>query len=266
MHRDAMGRDIRVFSYKPESFSRDAAIWFTMHGLHRDAEKARDEWLTAADQNGLLILAPEFSEANFPKSADYTLGKVTGDDFSRSNYAAIEHIFDSAVAATSSNEKSYSIFGHSAGGQFVQKMLLLMPKLRVNFAISANPGWYVLPTCTEVAGEAAAFPYSFAQGPYSIEKCPAALARGLSRNVLLMLGAEDWDATHPQLSKTAGAMLQGANRFDRGIFFMEKMRRASEVQQKNHTWRVQVVPGVGHNASEMAQSAIFLTYRTSRRR
>ena len=62
--RDAKGRNIKVFSYKPTSFKPTSTIWFTMHGLGRDAEKTRDEWLSAADQNGLLILAPEFSEPN----------------------------------------------------------------------------------------------------------------------------------------------------------------------------------------------------------
>ncbi len=265
-HRDAKGREITVFSYKPESFTPDTAIWFTMHGIGRDAEKTRDEWLVAADLNGLLILAPEFSEANFPKSADYTMGEVIGDDFSRSSYATVENIFDSAIAATSSNQEAYRIFGHSAGGQFVQKMMMLMPTVRADFAIAANPGWYLMPSCTAIAGEVAAFPYSFANGPYSAEKCPSALARGLSRNVLLLLGAEDRDPAHAQLSKTAGAMLQGSHRFERGTFFIEQMRKAGEAQKTGHLWKVQMVPGVGHNGHEMAQSAIFITYRPSRTR
>jgi poly(3-hydroxybutyrate) depolymerase len=266
IHRDAKGREIKVFSYKPQSFSPDSAIWFAMHGIGRDAEKTRDEWLVAADQNGLLILAPEFSEASFPKSADYTMGEINGDDFSQSSYSAIENIFDSAVAATSSNQKAYRIFGHSAGGQFVQKMMMLMPTVRADFAIAANPGWFLMPSCAAIAGEVAAFPYSFAGGPYSAEKCPSALARGLSRNVMLMLGAEDRDPAHPQLSKTAGAMLQGSNRFERGTFFIEQMRKAGEAGKLGHMWKAQVVPGVGHNGHEMAQSAIFITYRPSRNR
>ncbi len=264
IYRDAKGRDIRVFSYKPERFTADTTIWFTMHGLDRDAEKTRDEWLVAADLNGLLILAPEFSAAAFPKQADYTVGEITGSDFSKSSYASIENIFDSALAATLSNQKTYRMFGHSAGGQFVQKMMMLAPTVRADFAIAANAGWYLLPTCAEIAGGAAAYPYSFANGPYAPADCPAALARGMSRNVLVLLGAEDRDPAHPQLSKTAGAMLQGNHRFDRGTFFIEQMRIAGEAQKKAHSWKAQVVPSIGHSASEMAQSALFLTYRPSR--
>lgn len=264
IYRDAKGREIKVFSYKPASFAATSTIWFTMHGLGREAEKTRDEWLAAADINGLLILAPEFSEANFPKSADYTFGDINGADFSRSNYATIESLFDSAVAATSSTQKVYGLYGHSAGGQFIQKMMMLMPTVRADFAIAANAGWYLLPTCNEISGAAAAFPYSFAKGPYSVADCPAALARGLSRNVLILLGAEDREPNHPQLSKTVGAMLQGTNRFDRGSFFIEQMRIAGEAQKKAHAWKAQVVPGIGHDASLMAQSALFITYRPTR--
>lgn len=264
-YRDAKGRDVKVFSYKAANFTATSTIWFTMHGLAREAENTRDEWLVAADLNGLLILAPEFSEAAFPKSADYTISEINGADFSKSNYATIEGIFDSTLAATGSQQKVYGMYGHSAGGQFIQKMMMLMPTVRTDYAVTANSGWYLLPSCTKVPNEVAAFPYSFADGPYSAADCPAALTRGLSRNVLVLLGAEDRDPAHPQLSKTAGAMMQGSTRFERGAFFIDQMRKAGEAQNKAHRWKAQVVPSVGHDASQMAQSAVFLAYRPTRR-
>ena len=48
----------------------------------------------------------------------------------------------------------YHIYGRSAGGQFVHRLALFVPEARCEAAITANAGWYTVPT---FAGDG--FPY-----------------------------------------------------------------------------------------------------------
>ena len=61
-------------------------------------------------------------------------------------FSAIEHIFDDIRARTGSSCEKYSIFGHSAGSQFVHRMVLFRNDLRIEYAVAANAGSYTLPS------------------------------------------------------------------------------------------------------------------------
>src|SRR3954470_6693558 len=69
------GRTIPVWYFRPDAATGDARVLIVMHGVNRDADRYRDEWQPYAQKYGLILAAPEFSQAAFPGDDGYTLGK-----------------------------------------------------------------------------------------------------------------------------------------------------------------------------------------------
>jgi poly(3-hydroxybutyrate) depolymerase len=152
--RGQADRPLRVYTYRPRQCDSTCPIVFAMHGMNRKASAVRDNWELPADRYGFLVIAPEFSDKHWPDAADYNLGGV-GDDRNREKwaYSMVEHLFDEMR----DGQKDYAIIGHSAGAQFVHRLLVLLPDNRVG-AITANAGWRPM---LEAKGEGLApYPHS----------------------------------------------------------------------------------------------------------
>jgi len=242
-------RPIVVHTYRPASFTPDSPLLFAMHGMSRNAVSARAAWIDYADRRGILVLAPEFSKKHYPHGAMYNRGNMTGL-FGRLpeaewTYTAIERIFDAVRRATGSRRARYLIFGHSAGGQFVHRLVLFKPQARIELAFAANAGWYAMPTF-EVS-----YPYGLGHSVATTET----LTKAFGQPLVLLLGDRDTDPNAANLNNSHGARKQGPHRFARGQAFYttasEEARRLGVALQ----WRVQTVPGVGHSSSGTSRAA-----------
>lgn len=107
----------------------------------------------------------------------------------------------------------YDIWGHSAGGQFVHRMLLFNPDAPVRFAIAANPGWYTTPDL-EVS-----FPYGLS---HSLLSFASADVLSFTRHrLVIMRGTEDTQRTG-SLRQTPEADAQGLNRYERAGYMFSR--------------------------------------------
>lgn len=242
---------INVETYVPQACAaKPCPLVISMHGLGRSAAGARDNWVDAAERYGLLVAAPHFDKERFPTRL-YQQGGVRDEpDRAKWVYAVIERFFDQALKSGRVAGDRYVLFGHSAGAQFVHRMVLLMPEARFSTAISANAGYYTLPVGKEAAG-GFSFPFSLDGTPATEAGTKAALARPL----LIMLGDQDTDPGHPQLNTSKGAEAQGPSRFARGQNFVAVA--AAEVKRLGvaSPWREITVPGVAHEQRRMANAA-----------
>lgn len=247
---------INVETYVPEACAAKACpLVIAMHGLTRNAEGARDSWIAAADRYGLLIAAPHFDKDRFPTRL-YQQGGVRGEsDRSKWVYSAIERFFDVALATGRVAGSSYALFGHSAGGQFVHRMTILMPEARFSTAVSANAGYYMLPVGREGAG-GFGFPYSIDGAPVTETTLKAAFAKPL----LVMLGDRDDDPDHHQLNKSKGAAAQGPHRFARGQHFVAIAAAEAKRLGVETRWREIVVPGAAHEQRKMVNVAALALF------
>ncbi len=246
------GPDLPVWVYLPDGIDLSRApVLFMMHGNQRDPHRYLREWREPAQENGLIVVAPEFSQRDFPKSAGYNLGNVFRketegrQDESIWSFSAIEPIFDRVKQAVGSQQTQYSIYGHSAGAQFVHRYLYYKPDAPVKQYIAANAGWYTRPDVAEV------YPYGLAGAGISEEMVRAAL----SKNVLLLLGDKDNDPNHKSLRRSPEAMKQGPHRFARGLSYHEFGKQKADEYALPFGWRVKVVPGVAHSNGLMAKAA-----------
>lgn len=243
-------KPMTVYTYLPKGLEpRAARIVFVMHGFSRNAGGYRDAWIEPADKYRFMVVAPLFDREQWGRGG-YSYASVVGkdgnvQDASLWSYSLIEHLFDAIKEATGNTSARYFLYGHSEGGQFVQRLVLFLPDARYARAVAANPGWYTVP----------AFGIRF---PYGLDGSPAtedSVKKSLGRDFVLMLGDRDTDPNHAQLRRTPEAMAQGATRFERGQnYFKEAGRRATELKSA-FGWRLQVVPGAAHQNSRMSGPA-----------
>jgi poly(3-hydroxybutyrate) depolymerase len=248
----ATGKRIPVWTFKPQNFGPDTPIVFVMHGASRNADGYRDRWIGPATAHGFLIIAPEFSKAAFPGSRSYNLGnvgkRVDGKRVrlpeSQWTFFVIDRIFHRVRAMTGTRRTAFALYGHSAGGQFVHRYMMMTGGARVHVAVAANAGWYTLPD------ETIAFPYGL-KGTGLPE---ARLQQAFAKPMTILLGEED-TKQGPSLRQTPEAMQQGPNRLARGRFFFDAARRAAQGMGAPFDWRIATVPGVGHSNRRMAPAA-----------
>lgn len=257
---DAKGhpdRPIRIFTYRPRQCDSKCPIQFVMHGLKRNASDYRDYWELIADRYGLLIIAPEFSQKNWPHAEAYNLGDVAASENPEKwTYSVIEHIFDEMR----DGQQDYRIFGHSAGGQFVQRFVLFLPNNRSSIAIAANPGWYMVPAWP--ADKATdKYPYSTAGSRVG----EAHLRQALTRRFVLLLGEGDVDSEDPTLNNSEGAKKQGANRLERGENFFFASSGAASALGVKMAWEMSMVAGTGHEGAAMSRAAAEQFYTVPKR-
>lgn len=253
----ATGKSLWVWTYRPKSFTAENPIVFVMHGVKRNADVYRNNWISLAEYHGFLIVAPEFSRDDFPGSWHYNLGNVMYRADSSGTLAAnaqrywsfpiIDRVFDQVRDLTKTNRTSFSLFGHSAGGQFVHRYMTFTGGPLVDLAIAANPGWYTMTTRKE------RFPYGLDGTQLTDED----LHRLYSRKLVVLLGEDD-TRRGTYLRTTVEADRQGANRLERGKTYFAEAKRHAIALGMPFNWTLQTVPGVGHKNAGMAGPAAEL--------
>ncbi|MCC7486756.1 MAG: hypothetical protein IT529_17420 [Burkholderiales bacterium] len=242
-----------MYTYLPDGLpARDAPIVFVMHGTSRTAENYRNVWIEHAGRYRFMVVAPRFDRERWGRGAYTYASVVTREGGTRDralwSFSVIEHLFDAIKARTGNAAARYRIYGHSEGGQFVHRLVLLLPDARYERAVAANAGWYTMPRFD------VAFPYGLKGSPATA----ASLSKSLARELVILLGERDNDPEHHQLRRTPRALAQGANRVERGEdFFATARARAAELHAP-FGWTLEYVPGAGHSNAQMAGAAAAL--------
>jgi poly(3-hydroxybutyrate) depolymerase len=247
---DAKGRPdrpIRVYTYRPRQCDSTCPIQFVMHGALRNASAYRDEWESAADRHGFLVVAPEFSAASWKGDPAYSLGEVAEqENREKWAYSAIEHLFDEVRVGQS----GYRIYGHAAGAQFVQRFMILRPDNRASAAAAAGAGGYLMPEWrAEKAGEK--YPWSLVGAKVGAPE----LRTALSRRLIVLLGEKDTDPNDPDLTRDSASMKQGANRLDRGEAFFQAATAAAQELGVPLAWELSYVPTSANDGATVARAA-----------
>ena len=247
--KDSKRKSIRVWTYRPENWKDKDKIVFVMHGGGRNADDYLDAWVELADKNNLLVVAPEF-ENKFSKytTNDYQEGNLltffgTKNPKSEWAFTVVENIFDHIKSANDITNDQYDIFGHSAGGQFVHRMVMLMPESRIGTAIAANSGFYTLPN-------------ENIEFPYGTQKIDINLQKSYNKRLIILLGELDNDPSLGTFRTTNLAMEQGAHRLERGTTFFNSNKKLTNKNNWSYNWKIDTIKNVGHNYKKMSKNAM----------
>jgi len=256
-------RPITVYTYRPASWNLSGSILIVMPGAGRTGESPRDIWIPYADEYSSIVLVPEFSQTYYPGDLFYPLGNVYGmswqpgmtDWIPQNNwtYMAIEHLFDYVRNETGATTPTYLLYGHSAGGQFVHRMVLLLPNARYSKAVAANAGLYLMPT----------YSISYNLGLKDSPLPSDDLSIIFSRKLIIMSGDADTNPNDLSLADFPAAEAQGSTRFERAKnFFATAQDQASQLGAPLN-WEYHIVPGVGHDESGMAGPSAEILFNES---
>lgn len=252
-HVETSRGPVIINTFRPGDYNADSPIWIIMPGARRDTARHiafdyYDVWAPLAEQNGALLLVPEFSQERWPTSWQYQSGNIRTSKlrpvkWEHTAFNVVERAFQQAVAMTGSHRKRFNMFGHGAGAQFVQRYVLYSGGRYVQRAVAANPGWYTLPDYEYV------FPYGLRGG----EIPQSTLHRAFAADFVLLLGTGDVNYGGP-LRNTAETLAQGKTRYERGHFYFARSQKVAREIGARFNWRLEEVPGAGHYNDEMAPS------------
>ena len=137
------------------------------------------------------------------------------------------------------------MWGHSAGGQFVHRLLATQPHGIFAAVGAANSGWYTLPTLD--------LPYP--DGLSGIGLTGEDVVRLLGYPLVVFSGDQDIDGTAENFPRHEAAMAQGPNRFARAQFYLARGQAEAAKLGVPCRWSRVVVPGVAHEGMRMSAFA-----------
>jgi poly(3-hydroxybutyrate) depolymerase len=239
-----VGVPLDVYTHKPAAY-RDGPLILVFHGVQRNAAEYRDWAAAMAERFGGIVAAPHFDKERFPVE-DYQRGGVLAKDgrmrpMEQWTYAAVPKIIAALRASEGRPGLPVYIIGHSAGGQFVQRMAALFPAHGAERIIAANPGTHIFPRHD--------WPYGFGFG--GLGAGDADLKRYLAAPLTLYLGTGDTDPNHQSLTRDEDSMRQGPHRYARGLALWDFAQRLAQERGWPINWRKVETPGVGHDAAKM---------------
>lgn len=264
------GNTLNAYTHRSPLFDEQTGqILFVMHGTNRNADDYLDNWRSRVDQHNALAIAPEFPKSFYSGSEDYQLGVGTSgtpytgtyreyqwrnpEDYTHSE---VEHLFEAVRDELQNDSCGYSIFGHSAGSQFVHRLLTFRPDARVETAVAGNAGWYTLPSYGD-GGDNYHMPYGLNGTPPMADRQEMLLGH----NLIVMLGEDDTERGQ-YFRTTPEADHQGLNRLERGQFYYFTGEQVARDLGVPFNWTLELVPNVGHSNSGLVPSAAGHIFRS----
>lgn len=244
---------IRIYAYRSAGWQPGRVIVVVFHGMNRNAEEYRSGWIGHADENNMLVICPEFTQAKYPGSRYYNMGNIMDSTGGKGRilpkdswvFPAIDRIISDIRIRTDAQDSPVVLFGHSAGAQIVHRYVFFSKADGVGLIMPANAGWYTMPD------KNVSFPYGLGGTPLGNDE----LIHALAKPVVVLLGEADINRTS-NLRTTPEADRQGMNRLARGKNYYETAKMKAAELGVPFNWRLVTVPGVGHQGTKMANAAV----------
>ncbi|MEJ5028370.1 alpha/beta hydrolase [Comamonas sp. MYb69] len=246
---------ITLNCYRPEGVAADAPLVLVQHGVLRNGDDYRDFWMPAADRYGLQIIAPTFGNGHWPGVESYNNGSVwseAGDLQPRAYWAyqAVANLAQQLRDAGVVQQQPLYLFGHSAGGQFVHRLVSTLGAAGFAGVAAGNPGWYTLPDAQQ----------DFPQGLAGIGLTEDALAQLLRTPLVILAGDRDTDTQDPNLPAEPAALRQGPHRFARAHHYYAAGLQAAARLGIPLAWQLHEVAGIGHDGEAMSHVCAHLWF------
>jgi hypothetical protein len=235
---------------RPADWHPGLPVLFVHHGVGRNGRDYRDFWLPHVDAGAMLVIAVEFPEASFPEYLWYNFGNLRAADGTPNpraqwTFGIDTNLFQALRDQHITTTRRYGLFGHSAGGQYVHRMLSFGYRDQVAVAVSANAGTYAMPDLTT----------AWPGGLGATEVTPDELRTLLTFPLTIMAGTGDIKTTGRFFPKGPKSLKQGATRHARAHTYLRLGREAAAALGIPLAWTVIDVQDVGHDGRRMSDAA-----------
>jgi hypothetical protein len=243
-------RPLILECFRPERYDQDKPVVIVQHGMSRNGSEYCDAWVPAAERHGFLVAAITFPKEWWPDAVTYNNGHVLTENGTLRPRKAWSQAIPGRLfgllrdAGVTARDEMY-LWGHSAGGQFVHRLLATQPHAILKAVGAANSGWYTLPTLD----------LAYPDGLGGIGLTQEDVVRLLGYPLVIFSGDRDIDGTAENFPRHPTAMVQGNNRFERAQFYLARgQAEAARLGVPCH-WQRVVVPGVAHEGVKMSAFA-----------
>lgn len=243
-------RKLILHSARPRDWTPAMPVLIVHHGVSRNGKSYRNYWLKLVDAARVLAISIEFPEHSFPEYLWYNFGNLHTKDGAPNpreqwTFGIDERLFARLRGAGVTTRRRYGLFGHSAGGQFVHRMLSFGWREHVAVAVSANSGTYAMPDLD------IAWPWGV--GAMGMDE--AELRALLEFPITVMAGMDDTQTTGKFFPKGPRSLRQGAHRYERAQNYVRMGHAAAAALGTSCAWKVIDVPGIGHDGRGMSAAA-----------
>lgn len=253
-------KPVKCFYHVPEGSGVSTPVFMVVHGAGRNGSALRNALISAADQKGFIVLAPQFSQTYFPGTNQFNLADIFSNGETPSpqslrpsedwTFQVFDPLFQDFKSRSGSAENRYDLFGHSAGAQLVHRFVQFEPDAGFNRLITSAAGWYMVPD------PGIEFPYGQGVSP-AADVDPE---HYFERAVYVIVGELDNDPNSANLRHTPQADAQGLNRLERAQYFHGRSAYIADSLSLDFRWEYREAPGTGHNGAAMAIFAAGLLY------
>ena len=241
-------RPVELFCYKPADYHAGPLL-MVFHGVLRNGEEYRDHAQGMADRFKAIVVAPRFSEHEFPLD-HYQMGGILADGKLRPQASWTGHLIPKIVAEIRQREKRpelpYYLIGHSGGGQFLIRLAAFVPTEAKRIVV-ANAGTLVFPSRDHF------FPFGFGGLPAEASN-DEAIKRYLAQPVTLYQGQDDI-IRDEYFQTPPSAERQGKTRYERGKNLFATAKGLAESRGWPFGWKLVELPEVGHDHELMFGNA-----------
>ena len=249
-----------LHSARPRDWHPGLPVVFVHHGVARNGGDYRDFWLPHVDAGRILAIAIEFPDSDFPEYLWYNFGNLhaadgTSNPRAQWTFGIDGRLFDALRNQRIATTQRYGLFGHSAGGQYVHRMLSFGYRDRVAVAISANAGTYAMPDLMTH------WPWGLGATDLTGDDLRAFLCFPLT----IMAGTNDIKTSGRFFPKGPKSLKQGPTRHARAHSYLRAGQVAAAELGVALAWKLLDVPDVGHDGRRMSDAAAPLIAETLHR-
>lgn len=235
LHRYAlMEAKVSYYLYAPKKVNTGVPIFITVHGWSRNVLEHAKEFLSFAEEYGVVLVAPLFDPENFPQyqRLGHSSKKGRAD-------RALDAVIAEVVSKTGAEPRPLYMFGFSGGGQFVQRYAMVYPEKVKRIALGA-PGWFTFPDPDQH------FPYGLGPNkrlpdihpePHRFLKVPAKV----------MVGDLDVHRDHHLNTSRAIDRAQGTNRMERATHWVQAMNAAARACDYKTKYTLEILKNSEHS-------------------
>ncbi len=241
--------------YLPVIMDESPDVVVIVHGTPDVQHKAKDiariyieRWVPVAEERGVIVISPAFDQENFG-GKDGPLGgyrSLQGREIGADEW--VSRIVDQYQSQFGAEDSRFYLYGHSAGGQFTVRYMVMHPE-RIKGAVISAAGRYAWPD------PGVPWPYGMGRLQDSIqwpgddqpvqidvEPDPAGWLAAAQLPVTVVVGLNDTELQPDVPGQSAGS------RVELGSRWVNAMNGYAEAQGESGQVELSIIPGAGHSA------------------